>query len=63
MKYREFKNKSLQDLQDMVENLRIELGKSSFDIATNTLKNTGRIKEIKRDIARILTAIKVATNK
>lgn len=55
MKYKELKNRTEKDLKKLLEDLRAE----SLDLATkmrlNQLKNTHKLKMVKKDIARILT--------
>lgn len=58
MKYSEVKDKSLQDLENMIKDLRLQLGKARFELANNTLKNTSLIGKIKNEIAKSLTAIR-----
>ena len=58
MKYTETQQKSLQELENMIKDLSIGLGKARFELANNTLKNTSVIKKNKKDVARILTLIK-----
>lgn len=55
MKFSEIKNKSKEELNKMLEELRIKLGEMKFQVASNALKNTNQIKEAKRNIAQILT--------
>ena len=58
MKYTDIQPKSLQELENMIKDLSIGLGKARFELANNTLKNTSIIKKTKKDVARILTSIK-----
>ena len=58
MKYTEIQQKSLQELENMIKDLSIGIGKARFELANNTLKNTSIIKKTKKDVARILTSIK-----
>ena len=58
MKFKEIQEKSLHDIKNMLQDLRIELGKARFELANNTLKDFSIIIKKKRDIARILTIIK-----
>lgn len=50
-----FKNKSIPDLQNLVEELKAELFALRFQSATGQLEKPHRIKEIRREVARILT--------
>ncbi len=61
MKSREFMNglagMSLAELNDELVAAKKELFNLRFQNATNQLDNTSRIKEVRRNIARIQTAI------
>lgn len=61
MKSTEYKNelqeKSVDELRDELESAKKELFNLRFQNATNQLQNTARIKEVRRNIARIQTAI------
>ena len=58
LKFKDIKEKSLHDIKNMLQDLRIELGKARFELANNTLKDFSTIRKKKTDIARILTIIK-----
>ena len=66
MKSREFINslngKSLAELNDELVAAKKELFNLRFQNATNQLDNTSRIKEVKRNIARIQTVLAAAQN-
>ena len=58
IKYLEdLRNKSLQELMDELVSAKKELFNLRFQNATNQLDNTGRIKDVRRNIARIQTII------
>ena len=61
MKSREFidslKGKSIVELNDELVAAKKELFNLRFQNATNQLDNTSRIKEVRRNIARIQTAM------
>ncbi len=61
MKSKEFmnnlKDKSLAELNDELVAAKKELFNLRFQNATNKLDNTSRIKEVRRNIARIQTAM------
>ena len=61
MKSKEFMNnlngKSLAELNDELVAAKKELFKLRFQNATNQLDNTSRIKEVRKNIARIQTAM------
>ena len=53
----ELKNKSVAELQEELVNSKKELFNLKFQNATNQLDNTSRIKEVRKNIARIQTII------
>ena len=53
----ELKTKSNAELQEDLVAAKKELFNLRFQNATNQLDNTGRIKEVRRNIARIKTVI------
>ncbi|MDE7212798.1 MAG: 50S ribosomal protein L29 [Lachnospiraceae bacterium] len=53
----ELKNKSAAELNEELVNAKKELFNLRFQNATNQLDNTSRIKEVRRNIARIQTVI------
>ena len=53
----ELKSKSVADLNAQLVDAKKELFNLRFQNATNQLDNTGRIKEVRRNIARIQTVI------
>ncbi|NLJ90589.1 MAG: 50S ribosomal protein L29 [Clostridiales bacterium] len=53
----ELKNKSLVELNEELVAAKKELFNLRFQNATNQLDNTSRIKEVRRNIARINTII------
>ena len=57
MKAKELKEKSSEELQKLLREKRENLRQFRFELAQGKLKNTKKIKNIKRDIARILTMI------
>lgn len=56
-KAKEIQNQSVDELQDKVEKLRKELMQYRFQAKTGKLERQNVIKETRRNIARILTAI------
>ncbi len=56
-KAKEIKSQSVDELQDKVEKLRKELMQYRFQAKTGKLERQNVIKETRRNIARILTAI------
>ena len=53
----ELKSQSVADLNAQLVEAKKELFNLRFQNATNQLDNTGRIKEVRRNIARIQTII------
>ena len=58
MKFNDIQSKSQDELNEMLKELRIKLGKLRFELANKSLKDVSQLKKTKKDIARILTAIK-----
>ena len=58
MKPEEIRDMSLRQLQEKLEESRQELFNLRFQIATRKIKNHQRIPAVKKDIARLLTAIR-----
>ena len=57
MKINKIKEMSSPDLEKELGELKSELFKLRFSLATNGLDNPMKIKEVKRDIARIKTIL------
>ena len=53
----ELKTKSVEELSTDLVTAKKELFNLKFQNATNQLENTGRIKEVRKNIARIETVI------
>ena len=53
----ELRNKSVEELNADLVDAKKELFNLRFQNATNQLENTSRIKEVKRNIARIKTVL------
>jgi len=58
MKATEVKDLASSDLELKLKESRVELFNLRFQLATGQLDNPGRIKEIKRDIARFHTELR-----
>ena len=58
----DLKAKSVAELNDELVAAKKELFNLRFQNATNQLDNTGRIKEVRRNIARIQTVITAKAN-
>ena len=66
MKISKIREMSSPELEKELSELKTELFKLRFSLATNGLENPMKIKEVKKDIARIntiLTERKLAENK
>ena len=59
MKSEEIRDMTDADLEQALKDARTELFNLRFQLATGQLDNTGRIKAVKKDIARVLTEIRV----
>ena len=57
MKASEIREMTNEELQATLRDLREELFNLRFQHAMGKLKNTARIKQVKKDIARVLTVL------
>ena len=58
MKINKINEMSSPELENELSELKTELFKLRFSLATNGLENPMKIKEVKRDIARIKTVLR-----
>jgi large subunit ribosomal protein L29 len=58
MKASEIRELSNEDLNAKLKDARAELFNLRFQMATSQLDNTARVKQVKKDIARILTEMR-----
>ena len=58
MKPAEIRELSADDLQAKLKEARAELFNLRFQMATSQLDNTARVKQVKKDIARIKTVLR-----
>ena len=58
MKVKEIKEMSQDELRKALDDSKDELFKLKFQLATGQLDNPMRIKEVKKDIARVKTIIR-----
>jgi large subunit ribosomal protein L29 len=58
MKIDEFREMSLDELMDALVEAKEERFNLRFQVATNQLDNTARLKTVKKDIARIRTVLR-----
>lgn len=63
MKYIDIKDKSRDELSHLLADLKTKILKLNFDLADNKVKDVSQVKKTKRDIARVLTALKSLTTK
>ncbi|MBU2635047.1 50S ribosomal protein L29 [Patescibacteria group bacterium] len=57
MKISEFKQKPKKELRRLLQNNQDKLRQLRFDLASGKVKNVREIRQIKKDIARILTIL------
>lgn len=57
MLYKDLLNKSVEELQTLARDLKAELWTLRFQNTTGSLDQTHKINVIKKDIARVLTAL------
>ena len=62
MKSEEIRKASAEELEKNLKDLREEMGNLSFQHKIRPLEDTSRLKKIRKDIARIETIKKQATN-
>lgn len=62
MKAKEIREMSLAELDGKLKELKSELLNLRFQLAINQLDNPHKIKETKRDIARVMTVIREKKN-
>ncbi len=58
MKALELRELDASELSEKLDEAKEELFNLRFQIATNQLDNTGRLRDVRRDIARISTVIR-----
>ena len=58
MKASEIRELSAEDLESKLKDARAELFNLRFQMATSQLDNTARVKQVKKDIARIQTEMR-----
>jgi large subunit ribosomal protein L29 len=58
MQAKELKNKKEAELQKMLADLREKSRSLRFDLAAGKVKNVREVREIKKDIAKILTILR-----
>ncbi len=58
MQMEDFKGKSGDELKDMLGYMKKELFNLRFQKATGEMQNTARVRQVRRDVARVMTALK-----
>ncbi len=58
MKLKELKQKTDKELQDLLWENREKLGKLKFDLSSKKIKNVKHFRELRKEIARIITLLK-----
>lgn len=58
MKARELREKTVNELDGVLVDLKSELFNLRFQLATGQLENTSRIKTVKKNIARVKTVLR-----
>ena len=59
MKTKELQQKSKSELQKILSDNREKLRQLRFDLAAGKVKNVREVRKIKKDIARILTLLRI----
>lgn len=57
MKVKELRQKTEKELNDLLNENRHKLGQFKFDLASKKLKNVRQIRELRKDVARILSIL------
>ena len=60
MKYKDLQSKSQAELSEMLKELQVKLGKLRFELTNKSVKDVSQIGKTRKDIARVLTALKSA---
>lgn len=58
MEWEDIKNKSVKDLNDLLSEKRVDLYSLNLQARGGQLKQVHKIKQLRREIAKILTALK-----
>ncbi len=58
MKISELRNKTKDELEKTLQDLRERLRQLRFDLASGKVKNVREIRKIKKEVAKILTILK-----
>jgi len=63
MKYTDLQEKSVEELNAMLKEKKLEVFTLRAKLKTMQLTNTSELREAKRDVARIMTALSAARTK
>jgi len=63
MKYTDLQDKSVEELSSMLKEKKLEVFTLRAKLKTMQLTNTSELREAKRDVARIMTALSAARTK
>lgn len=58
MKIKELRQKTAKELKELLAEDQHKLGQLKFDLAAKKLKNVRQIRELRKEIARIITILK-----
>ena len=58
MKIKELRQKTAKELKELLTEDQHKLGQLKFDLAAKKLKNVRQIRELRKEIARIITILK-----
>jgi large subunit ribosomal protein L29 len=57
MNAQELRDKSAEELQTQLADLKKEAFNLRFQMATNQMENTARMRAVRRDVARVMTVL------
>lgn len=58
MKFKDLENKDNRELEVMLKEAKIKLGKLRFELANKSLKDSSQMSKTRKEIAQIMTAIR-----
>lgn len=62
MKYKEISDKTEHELEEMLKSAKVKLGKLRFELANKALKDSSQVRKTRKEIARIVTALRTISN-
>ena len=63
MRFTELRKKTKSELKKLCQDLRERLRALRFDLSTGKVKNVKEVRQVKKEIARILTLLRETSNK